>query len=152
EHGALFIPNPHPDFVAAAGADGGHLGQDDPTTARARALLGPEHLIGLSTHTPEQVDGAGGCDYIGVGPVHATPTKPGRPPVGTELVRYAADHAEVPWFAIGGIDAGNVGSVRDAGARRIAVVRALTGATDPESAARGLRALIREREPSVGPS
>ncbi len=142
QHGALFILNDHPELVAAAGADGVHLGQDDLAASAARALLGPDRLIGLSTHSPDQVDGAGDCDYIGVGPVYATPTKPGRPPTGTELVRHAAINAKVPFFAIGGIDLGNLGSVRDAGARRIAVVRAVTDAADPESAARGLRAAL----------
>ena len=82
------------------------------------------------------------ADYIGVGPVHATPTKPGRPAVGLELVRYAATNATVPFFAIGGIAPANVGAVRDAGAERIAVVRALTEAPDPGAVARALRAAI----------
>jgi thiamine-phosphate pyrophosphorylase len=144
EHGALFILNDRPDLVAAAGADGVHVGQDDMAVAEARALVGPDRLIGLSTHTPEQIDAAGDLDvdYIGVGPVHATPTKPGRPAVGLELVRYAASHAAVPFFAIGGIARENVDAVRAAGAERIAVVRALTEAADPASAARRLRAAI----------
>jgi thiamine-phosphate pyrophosphorylase len=147
-HGALFILNDHPELVAAAGADGVHLGQDDTPVAAARDIVGEGRLIGLSTHTPEQIDGGAGPDYIGVGPVHATPTKPGRPAVGLELVRYAAAHATVPFFAIGGIDAGNAGAVRAAGARRVAVVRALTEAADPERAARVLRdAITRARAP-----
>jgi thiamine-phosphate pyrophosphorylase len=148
QHGALFILNDRPELVAAAGADGVHLGQDDTPVAAARDIVGEGRLIGLSTHTPEQIDGAAGPDYIGVGPVHATPTKPGRPAVGLELVRYAAAHATVPFFAIGGIDAGNAGAVRAAGARRVAVVRALTEAADPERAARVLRdAITRARAP-----
>src|SRR3954454_6769674 len=98
EAGALFVLNDRPDLVEAAGADGVHLGQDDMPVARARELVGEDRLIGLSTHSQEQVDGADGADYIGVGPVHETPTKPGRPAVGLELVRYAASHATVPWF------------------------------------------------------
>lgn len=141
EHGALFIVNDRPDLAARLGADGVHVGQDDVSVAQARELVGPERLVGLSTHTPEQIDAAARAapDYIGVGPVHATPTKPGRPPVGLELVRYAARSTPLPWFAIGGIDAGNIAAVRAAGARRVAVARALTGAEDVRSAARALR-------------
>lgn len=147
EHDALFILNDRPDLAVEIGADGVHVGQDDASVSSARALVGPERLVGLSTHTPAQVDAAAGVDYIGVGPVHETPTKPGRPAVGFELVRYAADHARVPFFAIGGIDvrgAAEVAAVtgRAAGGPRIAVVRALTEADDPERAARELRAAI----------
>ena len=144
EHGALFILNDRPDLVHEVGADGVHVGQDDTSAAGARAAVGPDRLIGLSTHSPEQVDAAADVpvDYIGVGPVHATPTKPGRPAVGLELVGYAAAHATVPFFAIGGIAPANVDAVRQAGAERIAVVRALTEAPDPAAAARALRAAI----------
>ncbi len=137
-HGALLIINDRPDLAVAAGADGVHVGQDDMPVARAREVVGEERLVGLSTHTPAQIDAATGVDYIGVGPVHETPTKPGRPAVGTALVRYAAAHAKVPFFAIGGIAPSNVESVRAAGAERIAVVRALVDAEDPESVARSL--------------
>jgi thiamine-phosphate pyrophosphorylase len=139
EHHALFILNDRPDLVEVAGADGVHLGQDDTPVADAREIVGAELIVGLSTHTPGQIDRARGVDYVGVGPVHETPTKPGRAAVGLELVRYAAHHARVPVFAIGGIDAANVERVRAAGAERIAVVRALTEAADPEQAARVLR-------------
>jgi thiamine-phosphate pyrophosphorylase len=142
EHGALFILNDRPDLAAEAGADGVHVGQDDGTVDSARAMIGTDRLVGLSTHTPDQVEASGAADYIGVGPVHATPTKPGRPAVGLELVRHAAGHARVPFFAIGGITAGNAADVRAAGGRRIAVVRALTEAEDPARAARELRAVI----------
>jgi thiamine-phosphate pyrophosphorylase len=141
-HGAPLILNDRPDLVADAGADGVHVGQDDMPVAQTRALVGPERIIGLSTHSPAQVDAAGAepdVDYIGVGPVHTTPTKPGRPAVGLDLVRYASVNAATPFFAIGGIDAGNVAAVRAAGATRIAVVRAITDAPDPEAAARALR-------------
>jgi thiamine-phosphate pyrophosphorylase len=94
--------------------------------------------VGQSTHAPEEIDAAE-ADYVGVGPVHATPTKEGRPAVGLELVRYAASHASRPWFAIGGIDETNVAGVVAAGATRIAVVRAIGDADDPELAARTLR-------------
>jgi thiamine-phosphate pyrophosphorylase len=142
--GALLIVNDRPDLALAADADGLHVGQDDVAVQQARAVVGPERLVGLSTHSPEQIRGAAGVDYIGVGPVHATPTKPGRAPVGLELVGYAAANCALPFFAIGGIDTRNVSAVRDAGARRIAVVRALTQARDPESAARALRATLTE--------
>lgn len=144
-HDALLILNDRPDLVDAVGADGVHVGQDDVPVAEARALVGPERIVGLSTHSPEQIDAAGRrpeLDYIGVGPVHATPTKPGRPAVGLELVRYAAAHATLPFFAIGGIDAENARLVRGAGARRVAVVRAITEASDPERAARVLRSAV----------
>jgi len=144
--GALFVVNDRPAVALAAGADGVHVGQDDMPLARVRELVGPELVVGLSTHTPAEIDAASasgtGCDYIGVGPVHATPTKPGRPAVGLDLVRYAAAHAAVPYFAIGGIDAANAPAVLAAGARRIAVVRAIADAPDPERAARALRALL----------
>jgi thiamine-phosphate pyrophosphorylase len=140
--GALLILNDRPDLVAAAGADGCHVGQDDMDVAAARALAGPQALVGRSTHTPAEIAAAGDADYIGVGPVHATPTKPGRPAVGLELVRNAAEHAPVPFFAIGGIDAANAGAVVAAGARRIAVVRAIAGAADPRAAAAELRAAL----------
>jgi thiamine-phosphate pyrophosphorylase len=139
ERGVLFIVNDDPRLACAVGADGVHVGQDDIPVADARLIVGDELLIGLSTHTPAQVDAAAGADYIGVGPVHATPTKPGRPAVGLELVRYAARHAGVPFFAIGGIDAANVAAVRAAGGGRIAVVRAIACADDPAAAARGMR-------------
>lgn len=138
------ILNDHPELVGASGADGVHLGQDDLGVAEARELLGPERIIGLSTHDLGQIDAAGrlGVDYIGVGPIHATPTKPGRPAVGAELVTAAAGGTPLPFFAIGGIDAGNVATVVAAGARRVAVVRAIADADDPEWAARELRAAL----------
>lgn len=139
--GALVIVNDRPTVAVQAGADGVHVGQDDMAPAQVRELVGPDMLIGLSTHAPQEIDAvdAAVVDYIGVGPVHETPTKPGRPAVGTELVRYAAAHARVPFFAIGGLDVGNVGEVLDAGATRVCVLRAITGAEDPERAARRLR-------------
>jgi thiamine-phosphate pyrophosphorylase len=142
-HGALFIVNDHPAIACESEADGVHVGQDDmPVPALAASI--PEHmLIGLSTHAPAEIDAADPrVDYIGVGPVHATPTKLGRPAVGTELVRYAAARARVPFFAIGGIDAGNVGDVLAAGATRVCVLRAIADAADPGEAARELRRQI----------
>jgi thiamine-phosphate pyrophosphorylase len=138
EAGALFVVNDRPDLAAAAGADGVHVGQDDMAVERAREIVGPERLVGLSTHAPAEVDAAVEPDYIGVGPVHATPTKAGRPAVGLGLVRHAAQHAHVPFFAIGGLDAANVGEVLEAGATRVAVLRAIAEAPDPRAAAREL--------------
>jgi thiamine-phosphate pyrophosphorylase len=142
EAGALFILNDRPDLVAACGADGVHVGQDDDTPAAARAAVGPERIVGRSTHAPAQADAAVAdpdVDYLAVGPVHATPTKPGRPAAGLEYVEYAARTVRKPWFAIGGLDASTVGAAVDRGARRIVVVRAITEAADPEAAARALR-------------
>lgn len=154
-HDALFVLNDRPDLVAAAGADGVHVGQDDMPVADARALVGEDVLLGRSTHTPQQVEDAAvaDVDYFVVGPVHATPTKPGRPAAGLEPVRHAASAPRpVPWFAIGGIDRANVGDVLAAGATRIVVVRALTQAGDPEAAARALRETLTRREAGVGPA
>src|SRR5438876_8791672 len=131
EHGALFVLNDRPDLVAACHADGVHVGQEDTPVAEARRIIGPGKLIGLSTHSPEQIAAAEGVDYISVGPVWETPTKPGRPAVGLELVGEAARTARVPFFAIGGIDESNVDEVVAAGATRIAVVRAIRDAADP---------------------
>jgi thiamine-phosphate pyrophosphorylase len=143
--GALFVLNDRPDLVDACGADGVHVGQDDMTVAAARAAVGPDRIVGRSTHAPEQgaaADADPDVDYLAVGPVHATPTKPGRPAAGTEYVAWAAANLTTPWFAIGGLDAGNVGDVARHGARRIVVVRAITEAADPEAAARALRAAL----------
>jgi thiamine-phosphate pyrophosphorylase len=141
EHEALLIVNDRPDLVDAIEADGVHVGQDDATVDTARALVGRERLIGLSTHTPEQIDRSNlaDVDYIGVGPVYETPTKPGRPAVGLTLVRYAERHAQHPFFAIGGVQLANANAVARAGGARIAVVRALTQVQEPEAMARALR-------------
>ena len=151
ETGALLIVNDRPDLAVAVGADGVHVGQDDVPVEAARRVVGPERIVGLSTHSPRQLDAARGVDYVAVGPVHATPTKPRRPPVGLDLVREAAAHARVPFFAIGGIDPGNVHAVVAAGARRVVVVRAIVDAADPAAAARSLRAVLDGRpEAAVG--
>jgi thiamine-phosphate pyrophosphorylase len=150
--GVPLILNDRPDLVAAVGADGVHLGQDDIGVEEARELLGADRIVGLSTHSPTEIDSAlaVAVDYVGVGPVHATPTKPGRAAVGTELVTYAAARARIPFFAIGGIDRTNLDAVLDAGAERVAVVRALTRASDPESAARELRARLGRHSQALG--
>jgi thiamine-phosphate pyrophosphorylase len=144
-HGALFVLNDRPDLVVACGADGVHVGQDDAPPAAARALVGPDAIVGRSTHAPAQADAADAdpdVDYLAVGPVHATPTKPGRAAAGLDYVAYAARRVRRPWFAIGGLDAGNVHEVLERGATRVVVVRAIAGAEDPEAAARELRAAL----------
>jgi thiamine-phosphate pyrophosphorylase len=146
--GALFILNDRPDLVEACGADGVHVGQDDETPAHARQLVGPDRIVGRSTHAPDQAKAADedeDVDYLAVGPVHATPTKPGRPAAGLHYVAHAASAVNKPWFAIGGLDAGNIHEVVERGATRIVVVRAITEAEDPEAAARTLRAALEGR-------
>ena len=143
--GALFVLNDRPDLVAACGADGVHVGQDDMTPSDARAVVGPGAVVGRSTHAPEQgleADADPDVDYLAVGPVHATPTKPGRPAAGLEYVSWAAQHLRKPWFAIGGLDAETVGGAVAHGASRIVVVRAIAASDDPERAARLLRAAL----------
>lgn len=142
-HGVPFILNDRPDLVADCRADGVHVGQDDQTPAEARRIVGPDAIIGLSTHAPAEFDAGEAdpdADYLAVGPVHETPTKLGRPAAGLDYVSYAAEHSSGrPWFAIGGIDAGNLETVTERGARRIVVVRAIADAPSPEAAARELR-------------
>jgi len=142
--GAILIVNDRPLVAIESGADGVHVGQDDMPVEQVRELVGAEMLVGLSTHTRAEIDAADPAvvDYIGVGPVHETPTKAGRPAVGVELVRYAAANARVPFFAIGGLNASNVADVRAAGAERIVVLRAIAEAADPEAAARELRGML----------
>ncbi len=141
--GALLVINDRPDLARAAGADGVHVGQDDASVADARAIVGPDVLVGLSTHAPEQIDAVpADADLIGVGPVYATPTKAGRAPAGLALLDHAAAHARVPWFAIGGLDPRPRPAAVAHGARRIAVVRAIAEASDPAAAARALKALL----------
>jgi thiamine-phosphate pyrophosphorylase len=152
-HGRLWSVNDRADVASLSGAPVLHIGQKDLPLAAARKFLGNDAVIGLSTHGTEQIDaavaasrGTGGLDYFCVGPVWATPTKPGRAAVGLDLVRYAAGVSgnetaggtTVPWFAIGGVDLGNVEQVVAAGAQRIVVVRAITEADDPAAAARSL--------------
>ncbi|TBO56893.1 thiamine phosphate synthase [Streptomyces kasugaensis] len=146
-HGKLLAVNDRADVAHAAGAPVLHLGQGDLPVPAARAFLGPEVLIGRSTHAEAEVDAAAaeaGVDYFCTGPCWPTPTKPGRHAPGLDLVRYTASRApQRPWFAIGGIDAGNVDEVLAAGARRIVVVRALTEADDPGAAAADLARRVR---------
>lgn len=145
--GIPFFVNDRPDVARLAGATGVHLGQDDLPVTAARRILG-DALVGWSTHSVEQIDAVLGWDeapdYIAVGPVFETPTKPGRAATGLDLLEYAAAKvpAELPWFAIGGIDHDNLPDVLDAGARRIVVVRAVAQAPDPAEAAARLRATL----------
>jgi thiamine-phosphate pyrophosphorylase len=141
-HSALFIVNDDPDLARACDADGVHVGQDDLAAAEARALLGPDAIIGLSTHSEEQIAAAAEApvDYVSVGPIWETPTKQGRPAVGLGLISHAAANTPHPFFAIGGIDSSNVSQVIEAGARRLCIVRAVRDATDPAAAAEALRA------------
>lgn len=151
-HGKLLAVNDRADVAHAAGSDVLHLGQGDLPVPAARALLGDEVLIGRSTHAAAEADAAlaePGVDYFCTGPCWPTPTKPGRPAPGLDLVRHtasrtAADPAARPWFAIGGIDAGNLDQVLEAGARRVVVVRALTRADDPHAAAAAFARRLRE--------
>lgn len=129
---ALFIVNDRVDLALAADADGVHLGQQDIPIAVARKILGPNRLIGRSTTNPEEMQRAiaEGADYIGVGPVYETPTKV-KAAAGLEYVRHAAQQASIPWFAIGGIDPGNLNDVLSVGAERVAVVRSIMQAEQP---------------------
>ncbi len=133
-----FVVNDRPDLAVLVEADFVHVGQDDLPVEDARRFGVP---VGQSTHAAAELD-ATAADYAGVGPVYETPTKAGRPAAGLDYVRYAAGHARLPWFAIGGIDESNVADVVAAGADRIAVVRAITDAPDPERAAASLRAAL----------
>jgi thiamine-phosphate pyrophosphorylase len=148
-HGALFAVNDRADIARAAGADVLHLGQGDLPVDIARDIVGPDTLIGLSSHDPEQAAAAarGQGDYFCVGPCWPTPTKPGRAAPGLGLVQAAAQLSSAlgtdkPWFAIGGIDAARLPEVLDAGARRIVVVRAITAASDPRAAADQLKSAL----------
>jgi thiamine-phosphate pyrophosphorylase len=139
-YSALFIVNDDPHLAAELRADGVHVGQEDVSPGEARQILGPEAIIGLSTHSSEQIEAAGvePIDYISVGPIWETPSKEGRPATGLGLIGEAARIATVPWFAIGGINTENVGEVVEAGARRICVLRAIRDARDPAEAASAL--------------
>lgn len=148
-HGRLLAVNDRADVAHAVGADVLHLGQGDLPVPAARAVLGDEAVIGRSTHSEREAAAAAvqpGADYFCAGPVWPTPTKPGRPAPGLGLIRYTAGlRPERPWFAIGGIDRGNLEQVLDAGARRVVVVRAITEASDPGAAAAALASRLRER-------
>jgi thiamine-phosphate pyrophosphorylase len=143
--GVPFILNDRPDLALELGADGVHVGQDDAPPALCRRILGPDAIIGYSTHAPAELDVAtldDAADYLSAGPVVATPTKPGRDGTGLDYLRYAATHATKPWFVTGGATPETVADMAAAGAHRFVVVRWLTEASDPEGAARALRVAI----------
>jgi thiamine-phosphate pyrophosphorylase len=143
-YSALFVVNDDPYLARTCDADGVHVGQDDASASEARELLGPEAIVGFSTHSEEQLAASAGepVDYVSVGPVWETPTKEGRPGVGLGLVEHAAANAPHPFFAIGGIDPGNAPEVVAAGARRLGVVRAIRDAEDPMATAEALRGAL----------
>ena len=144
--GVPFILNDRPDLALACGADGVHVGQDDTPPEVARRILGAEAIIGFSTHAPAEWDAAGEeSDYLSAGPVHATPTKPGRPGTGLSYLEYAAASGERrPWFVTGGVTPETIPAMAAAGARRFVVVRYLTQSPHPGEAARRLQAAITE--------
>jgi thiamine-phosphate pyrophosphorylase len=148
-HDALFIVNDRVDLAIAAKADGVHLGQDDVPPALARRLLPGGFIVGRSTHSEEDVarSETEPVDYIAAGPVFQTPTKPGRAATGLGLIRHAATTVTRPWFAIGGIGHGNLGTISEAGATRIVVVRALTETPEPAKAARMLHEALEREAP-----
>jgi thiamine-phosphate pyrophosphorylase len=141
EYGALFVLNDRPDLVDACGADGVHVGRGDVSVAEARALVGPERLVGLSASTSDELGDVAVSDYVGV-TAFATPTKDDAVAGGLDLLGAAARMLTIPWFAIGGIDRSNLAAVAAAGAPGVAVVRAIRDAPDPEAAARELRAVL----------
>lgn len=141
---ALFVVNDDPSLAAEVGADGVHVGQDDAAPEDARRAVGADRIVGLSTHSSAEVDVAlnRDVDYLGVGPVHATPTKAGRPGIGLDPVRHAAATSDRPFFVTGGMGLATCGPVVAAGATGIVVVRALVDAEDPRAVAADLRAAI----------
>lgn len=130
---ALFLVNDRVDIAAAVDADGVHLGQTDLSIAVAREILGAGKIIGRSTTNPEELDKAlkEGADYVGVGPVYETPTKPGKAAAGHAYVSYAREYCPIPWFAIGSINTDNIHDVLEAGAERVAVVRSIMDSEQP---------------------
>lgn len=143
-HGVPLMLNNRPWLVARAGADGVHVDARELDIAEARATIGTDRILGTSAHTPAEIDAAQGLpvDYISIGPVHATPTRPQAPAAGHRLVTYASRNSRLPFFAVGGIEPHNTGAVAAAGGQRIAVVRAITEASDPERSAMVLRSEI----------
>ena len=156
DHGVPFILNDRPDLALEAGADGVHVGQDDAPAALARRILGPEAVIGLSTHGPSDLAGATGqsaavLSYLSAGPVEPTPTKPGRPGTGLDYLRLATERSLLPVFVTGGVTPERVPALARSGARHFVVVRYLTEAGEPRRAARTLRDAIDEALSRAGP-
>ena len=143
-YGVPFVLNDRPDLARAVGADGVHVGQDDVPVRVAREILGPDAIVGLSTHGPADLAGAQqeDVDYISAGPVEATPTKPGRPGTGLGYVTLASERSSVPVFVTGGVTTERIPALVAAGVRHFVVVRYLIEARDATAAARALRAAI----------
>jgi len=152
QHGVPFILNDRPDLALELGADGVHVGQDDAPPTLARRIVGPDALVGLSTHDPAQLEAAARepVDYLSAGPVGPTPTKPGRAGTGLGYVSHAAAHTDRPFFVTGGVTAESVAKMVEAGGRRFVVVRFLTEAGDPEDRARVLRRALDGALAAVG--
>ncbi|HSZ38018.1 MAG TPA: thiamine phosphate synthase [Acidimicrobiales bacterium] len=143
-HDVPFVLNDRPDLALEAGADGVHVGQDDAPVSLARHILGPDAIVGLSTHGPDDLAAAASEDvtYISAGPVEPTPTKPGRPGTGLGYATLATGRSAVPVFVTGGVTPGRIPELAAAGVRHFVVVRFLTEAPDPAAAARALRDAI----------
>lgn len=143
-HGVPLIINDRVGVAKASGADGVHLGQEDGSLADARKVLGERAIIGRSTHSPEQAERAEqeGFDYIGIGPIFATPTKLNTTPVGLSLVAFASKNIGIPFVAIGGIDHANALEVKKAGGQCVAVVRAVMASKDPHTAAKAIKTVM----------
>ncbi len=153
DHDVPFVLNDRPDLALELGADGVHVGQDDAPPGLARRILGPDALVGLSTHDPAQLEDAQRepVDYLSAGPVSPTPTKPGRSGTGLGYVSHVAARATRPFFVTGGVTPETVGAMVEAGGRRFVVVRFLTEANDPEVSARVLRRALEEALAAAGP-
>ncbi|HZQ76256.1 MAG TPA: thiamine phosphate synthase [Acidimicrobiia bacterium] len=147
--GALFVLNDRPDLALACDADGVHVGQDDVPAAVARRIVGPDRLVGLSTHAADELaaSAAEPVDYVSAGPVEPTPTKPGRPGTGLDYIRRAAGRSPHPFFVTGGVSPATLPAIAAAGATRFVVVRALTESPDPATVAAALRRLIDDSWP-----
>jgi thiamine-phosphate pyrophosphorylase len=152
-YSALFILNDDPELARICDADGVHVGQDDVSAEEARETLGPDAIVGLSSHSEEQIAASAGrpVDYISVGPIWETPTKVGRPAVGLDLITHAAEQAPHPFFAIGGVEPANAEQVVRAGAERLCTVRAIRDSVDPAAAAAALRRAFTATERGVAP-
>lgn len=131
EAGVPFLLNDHPQLVTETGADGVHVGQDDMPVSDVRAIIGPDAIIGLSTHSLAQAMDSKGADYIGFGPLFATPTKPDYQPVGLRDVAEVHRRVSVPIFCIGGIKQDNLGEVLSAGGKRVVIVSGILQSSDP---------------------
>jgi thiamine-phosphate pyrophosphorylase len=144
DHGVPFVLNDRPDLALEVDADGVHVGQDDAPASLARRILGPDRIVGLSTHRPEELDRAllEDVDYLSAGPVEPTPTKPGRAGTGLTYVRQASARSTVPVFVTGGVTPEKIPALAEAGVRHFVVVRYLTEAADARAAARSLRDAI----------